>query len=115
MSEIIVPRQFRGPPVTANGGYICGVLSNAVGGRGSAMLRSGVPLDVAVTLTPSEDGGVVLSNAEGQPLGSAKPAADDAIPMPPSPHRGRGQALRGGVALRRKVPAPRLLLLLHRA
>lgn len=85
MSEIIVPRQFRGPPVTANGGYICGVLSNAVGGRGSAMLRSGVPLDVPVTLTPSDDGGVVLSNAEGQPLGSAKPAADDAIPMPPAP------------------------------
>ncbi|MBP8248413.1 hypothetical protein [Phenylobacterium sp.] len=85
MSEIIVPRQFRGPPVTANGGYICGVLSNAVGGRGSAMLRSGVPLDVPVTLTPGEDGGVVLTNAEGLPLGSAKPAADDAIPMPPTP------------------------------
>jgi len=85
MSEIIVPRQFRGPPVTANGGYICGILSNAVGGRGSAMLRSGVPLDVAVTLSPSEDGGVVLTNAEGLPLGSAKPAADDTIPMPPAP------------------------------
>ena len=63
MTEIVVPRQFRGPPFTANGGYICGVLSNAVGGRGVAMLRSGVPLDVAVTLQPSEDGAVSLVKA----------------------------------------------------
>ena len=45
MSEIVVPRQFRGPPFTANGGYICGVLSNAVGGRGVAMLRAGESID----------------------------------------------------------------------
>ena len=83
MIEIVVPRQFRGPPVTANGGYICGVLSNAVGGRGSAMLRSGVPLDTPVTLTPSEDGGVTLTNAEGLLLGTAKPADPVALPDPP--------------------------------
>ena len=85
MTEIIVARQFRGPPVTANGGYICGVLSNAVGGRGSAMLRNGVPLDTAVTLTQGEDGGVVLTNAAGDLLGSAKPASDEAILQPPAP------------------------------
>lgn len=85
MTKIMVPRQFRGPPVTANGGYICGVLSNAVGGRGQAMLRSGVPLDVEVILSDAEDGGVVLHNAEGVLLGTAKPAADEAIPMPPAP------------------------------
>ncbi|MDP3855615.1 hypothetical protein [Phenylobacterium sp.] len=86
MTEIVVPRQFRGPPFTANGGYICGVLSNAVGGRGAAMLRAGVPLDVTVTLSPGEDGGVILSNAEGALLGTARPASDDAIPpTPPAP------------------------------
>jgi hypothetical protein len=84
MTDIIVPRQFRGPPVTANGGYICGVLSNAVGGRGAAMLRSGVPLDVAVTLTEAEDGSVTLTNSEGLLLGTAKPADDSAIPAPPA-------------------------------
>lgn len=86
MTQIVVPRQFRGPPFTANGGYICGVLSNAVGGRGAAMLRSGVPLDVEVTLSPAEDGGVTLHNAEGVLLGTAKPANDEAIPpTPPAP------------------------------
>ena len=83
MSEIVVPRQFRGPPFTANGGYICGVLSNAVGGRGVAMLRAGVPLDTAVTLQPGEGEGVLLVNAEGAVLGSARPAEDSQIPTPP--------------------------------
>lgn len=83
MSEIVVPRQFRGPPFTANGGYICGVLSNAVGGRGVAMLRAGVPLDVAVSLQPGEDGAVLLTNAEGAVLGSARRADDSQIPNPP--------------------------------
>ena len=31
MSEVFVPRQFRGPPVTANGGYICDGYSRATG------------------------------------------------------------------------------------
>lgn len=96
MSEIIVPRQFRGPPITANGGYICGVLSNAVGGRGTAMLRAGVPLDTAVTLVPGEDGAVTLVNAEGTLLGSARPARDDEIPQVPDvPSLAQARAFQG--------------------
>jgi len=83
MTEILVPRQFRGPPVTANGGYICGVLAKAVGGKGSAMLRAGVPLDTPVKLVTGEDGTVSALNAEGQVLGLAKVATDDQIPPPP--------------------------------
>jgi hypothetical protein len=83
MTEIVVPRQFRGPPFTANGGYICGVLAGAVGGRGVAMLRSGVPLDTAVRIEPGEDGAVTLVNGEGTVLGSARPAEDSQIPNPP--------------------------------
>lgn len=86
MTTISIPRQFRGPPFTANGGYICGVLSNAVGGRGTAMLRSGVPLDTEVTLTLANDGSASLTNAEGALLGTAKPADDASIPEPiPAP------------------------------
>ena len=83
MTEIIVPRQFRGPPITANGGYICGVLAKAVGGKGSAMLRSGVPLDTPVRLEADGAGGVSALGAEGQVLGVAKPASDEQIPTPP--------------------------------
>ncbi|MDO8411940.1 MAG: hypothetical protein Q7S93_17955 [Phenylobacterium sp.] len=83
MTEILVPRQFRGPPVTANGGYICGVLAKAVGGKGSAMLRAGVPLDTPVQLVAGDDGSVSALNAEGQVLGLAKVATDDQIPPPP--------------------------------
>ncbi|MEW6017713.1 MAG: hypothetical protein AB1760_06535 [Pseudomonadota bacterium] len=84
MAEIIVPRQFRGPPVTANGGYICGALVAAVGGKGSAMLRAGVPLDTPVRLETGEDGVVSALNAEGQVLGVAKPGGLDQIPVPPA-------------------------------
>lgn len=85
MTDIVVPRQFRGPPHTANGGYICGVLSNAVGGRGQAMLRAGVPLDVPVALSLGADGAATLTNAEGQALGVARPAEESALPAPPPP------------------------------
>ena len=85
MTLISIPRQFRGPPFTANGGYICGVLAGAVGGRGTSMLRSGVPLDTEVTLTLAEDGSAALTNAEGALLGTAKPADDASIPPPIAP------------------------------
>ncbi|MDP1873848.1 hypothetical protein [Phenylobacterium sp.] len=91
MTQIVVPRQFRGPPVTANGGYICGLLAKAVGGKGSAMLRAGVPLDTPVELVTGEDGAVSALGAEGQVLGVAKPARDDQIPPPP-PSPGVGVA-----------------------
>ncbi len=83
MTEISVPRQFRGPPVTANGGYICGLLTKAVGGVGSAMLRAGVPLDTPVALVDGEDGSVSAVNAEGKVLGTARPGGQDQIPAPP--------------------------------
>jgi hypothetical protein len=85
MSELIVPRQFRGPPVTANGGYICGLMSNAVGGRGSAMLRAGVLVDAPHKLAFGDDGEAFLTDAEGKLLATAKPAADEALPAPPAP------------------------------
>lgn len=83
MTEILVPKQFRGPPTTANGGYICGLLASAVSPRGSAMLRAGVLVGEPHTLTHNDDGGAVLTNAEGQPVATAKPAGEADIPEPP--------------------------------
>ena len=85
MSTITVPRQFRGPPISANGGYICGVLSNAVGGRGLAMLRALIPLDVPLALSVADDGAATLTGPEGQVIGTARPAEDSALPEPPAP------------------------------
>jgi len=85
MSEVLVPRQFRGPPVTANGGYICGVMANAVGGKGTAMLRAGVLVDQPHKLGHGEDGEAFLTNAEGQLVATAKPLKEGLIPEPPAP------------------------------
>lgn len=85
MSEIHVPRQFRGPPISANGGYISGLLAKAVGGRGQAMLRALIPLDADLALQPGDDGAVTLLGLEGQPIGSARPALATELPEPPTP------------------------------
>ena len=85
MSDLIVARQFRGPPFTANGGYICGLMVARVGGRGQAMLRAGVPLDVAIAVQATGDDGVALAGPDGAVLGSATATLTRDLPEPPAP------------------------------
>lgn len=82
-SEIIVPRQFRGPPVTVNGGYICALIANAIGGRGTTMLRAGVPVEAPFKITVGDDGVATATSTEGSVLATAKPLTDADLPTPP--------------------------------
>lgn len=93
--EIVVPRQFRGPPTTANGGYICGLLAHRMGGRGRVMLRAGVPVDAAARLE-ARDGGFDLLSAEGALL--AHVDADEAPFETPPPSPGVDAARRAAAA-----------------
>jgi hypothetical protein len=47
---IVIDRRFRGPPNSANGGYACGVVGEAIGGVATATLRRPPPLDVPLSL-----------------------------------------------------------------
>lgn len=84
MSSIVIGRQFRGPPNSGNGGYVCGVLAAQVDGPATAMLRAPPPLDTDLDLEVA-DGTVRLTGAEGVLIGQAGQASQPLPEPPPSP------------------------------
>ena len=62
---MIVPARFNGPPGSANGGYACGVFSEALGGGFEVTLVRPVPLDTQLDIVGDElrDGEVVVARA----------------------------------------------------
>jgi len=83
LSEIVIGRQFCGPPNSGNGGYVCGLLSEDIAGPATAVLRAPIPLDQALSLE-ARDGGQVLLGAQGVLIGQATPASQP-LPQPPVP------------------------------
>lgn len=81
MSKIQIGRQFRGPPNSGNGGYVCGVLARGLDGPVTAMLRAPPPLDTDLDLVV-RDGTATLTGAEDVLVGQAGPATQ-ALPEPP--------------------------------
>ena len=64
MQSIAIDRRFRGPPTSANGGYVCGLVANAIGGSGEVTLRAPPPLDQPLEIVQGADGSVELRNAQ---------------------------------------------------
>jgi hypothetical protein len=64
MPSIAIDRRFRGPPTSANGGYVCGLVANAIGGSGEVTLRAPPPLDQPLEIVHGADGSVELRNAQ---------------------------------------------------
>jgi hypothetical protein len=62
---VIIPPRFNGPPGSANGGYACGLVSEALGGGFEVMLRRPPPLGVELDLVGHElkQGEVVIAEA----------------------------------------------------
>jgi hypothetical protein len=62
---VIIPPRYNGPPESANGGYACGLLSEALGGGFEVMLRRPPPLGVDLDLVGTElrQGDVVIAEA----------------------------------------------------
>ena len=83
MREIVIARQFRGPPNSGNGGYVCGVLGREIAGTATVALRALIPLDVALQLERA-DGAVRLTGQDGTLIAQATPSAAT-LPDPPAP------------------------------
>jgi hypothetical protein len=82
--QIVIGQQFRGPPNSGNGGYVCGLMSGLIDGPVTAVLRAPIPLDVPLNL--ERDGEAVrLSSDQGVLIGEARAAAADSLPTPPAP------------------------------
>ena len=62
---MIIPPRYNGPPDSANGGYACGLVSEALGGGFEVTLRRPAPLGVDLDLVGNElkQGEVVIAEA----------------------------------------------------
>ena len=75
---MIIPARFNGPPGSANGGYACGVFSEALGGGFEVTLLRPPPLDTQLEIVGDElrDGEVAVARAR-----RAAPEADTPQPV----------------------------------
>jgi acyl-coenzyme A thioesterase PaaI-like protein len=84
MSTVRIERRFRGPPSTANGGYIAGLVAAALGGTNCTVtLKSPPPLDRDLTLT-TQDAAATLSEGDSVIVTAAVEPVDVEVPPPPS-------------------------------
>jgi hypothetical protein len=81
MPSIAIDRRFRGPPTSANGGYVCGLVANAIGGSGEVTLRAPPPLDQPLEIVQAADGSVELRNAQAL-LATGRTARLDVAEIP---------------------------------
>ncbi len=70
--QVTIPARFNGPPASANGGYACGLVAEAIGPCATVRLSAPPPLGVPLTRRRGEDGAVLLLHgditvAEGRP------------------------------------------------
>ncbi|MBV9421020.1 MAG: hypothetical protein JO348_14730 [Alphaproteobacteria bacterium] len=83
MSDVVIARQFRGPPNSGNGGYVCGLVAHEIGGASTVALRALIPLDTALTLEKG-DGTARLVGEDGTLIADGV-RANIALPDPPAP------------------------------
>lgn len=50
MQTMTIPRRFRGPPNSGNGGYVCGMLARRIAGAAEVTLRAPPPLETELDL-----------------------------------------------------------------
>lgn len=63
MNKIItIDSRYCGPPNSANGGYVCGLIGGAIDGPAEITLRAPPPLDTPLTLASRDDGSVALTH-----------------------------------------------------
>ena len=62
--EIVIARRFNGPPGSANGGYLAGLMASTIDGAAQVMLRRPPPLEQPLRLTFDEAGQGALRDGE---------------------------------------------------
>ena len=93
LPDLIVPSRFRGPPSSGNGGYSAGAISAYAGDECpddharpwpaiAVSLMAPPPLEVPMTVTSGEGGGVVATY-DGKPMLSARCSSDTVADVQP--------------------------------
>ena len=101
---VTIPSRYQGPPGTANGGYVAGLLAVGFGPSATVRLERAVPLEVPLRFEDADDEASLWDG--DQRLAVARP---DAGPPPPAggrrPGRGRGHRRPDRRATRRSPTA----------
>jgi len=84
MSEVVVARQFCGPPNSGNGGYVAGLMARSIPGPATVVLKAIIPLDAPLTLT-GDSAAATLTGEADVLIGEATAASADLLPTPPAP------------------------------
>lgn len=80
-SELTISRRFRGPPDSANGGYICGRLGQLLGDNATVRLQAPPPLEAVIEVVETPTG--LEARWNQQTVATARPGGD--LPAPPGP------------------------------
>lgn len=80
--DIQVPARFCGPPRTANGGYLAGLVAARLGGAAEVTLRRPVPLERRVAVERRGDDGLVVVDGETILAEAVRTAVEVAVPTP---------------------------------
>jgi acyl-coenzyme A thioesterase PaaI-like protein len=84
MASVRIERRFRGPPTTANGGYVAGLVAAALGGSNCTVtLKSPPPLDRDLTLE-TRDSIATLAADDQVVVTAALEPVEIEVPPPPS-------------------------------
>ena len=97
LEGLVVDRRFRGPPDSANGGYVAGRLAAHLEGDVTVRLERPPPLERPLPVVRAEDGAVELRDGEAL-VARARPARLELqVPEPPSAEaiRSAAQGYRG--------------------
>jgi hypothetical protein len=80
----VIPARFNGPPVSGNGGYVSGLLADALGaGPVEVTLRAPPPLDVPLAFARREDGTLALLDGDRLLAEARAHAFELDVPAPP--------------------------------
>ncbi len=80
--HVVIPARFRGPPDSANGGYVCGAVARHLQGRVEVTLRRPPPLETAMRVVRPTEGHVELHDDHG--LVAEARVSTDELAVPPS-------------------------------
>lgn len=88
--RITLNPRFNGPPDSAHGGYVCGVLAERMGGTAEVTLRRPPPLGRALRL--ERDGAEAVRLLDGETLLAEGRSAEVALEVPPAPSLAEAEA-----------------------
>ncbi|MCH8901245.1 MAG: hypothetical protein IIC88_02995 [Chloroflexi bacterium] len=103
--QIVIDRRFRGPPKTANGGYVCGLVAGLVGDTAEVTLRLPPPIDQPLDVRRHDDGRVALFDGESAIAEGLPTTVEIEIPEPVS-FSDAEEAAKSFVWLKANVPYP---------